>query len=161
MSRDTQTSIYLDVPAIPVGQPRARASSFGGHVRVHEVTSIRTSDGKRKPHPIVAFKASVKHEAKAAYDGPPLSGPIRIDCVFIFPRPKGMIWKTKPMPRVPHVSKPDTDNVVKAVKDALSGIIWRDDAQVYQEFCTKWVAAGDEQPRTIVTIRDHSRENWS
>ena len=161
MNSNGQTAIYLDVPAIPVGQPRARASSFGGHVRVHEVTSIKTRDGTRKLHPILAFKASIKHEANLAYSGPPLEGPIRIDCIFIFPRPKSMLWKKRAMPRVPHTSKPDTDNITKAVKDALTGIVWRDDSQVYQEFCTKWVAAGDEQPRTIVTIRDHSRENWS
>lgn len=153
-------SIYLDIPAIPVGQPRPRASTIGGFVRVHEPTSVKTANG-RKAHPIVAFKASIKHEAKLAYSGKPLEGPIRLDCIFVFPRPKAMLWKKRPMPRVPHTTKPDTDNITKAVKDALTGIVWRDDSQVYQEFCTKWIASGDEQPKTIVMIREHRETDWS
>lgn len=153
------TQICIDVAAIPVGQPRPRASTIGGFVRVHEPTSVKTATG-RKPHPILAFKAAIKHEAKLAYTGSPLDGPIRIDCIFVFPRPKSMIWKRRPMPRIPHTSKPDTDNVVKAVKDALTGIVWRDDSQVYQEFSTKWIASGEEQPRTIVMIKSHSEADW-
>jgi Holliday junction resolvase RusA-like endonuclease len=31
-----------------------------------------------------------------------------------------------------HVSRPDLDNLIKAVKDALTGVIWQDDRQVFK-----------------------------
>lgn len=140
------------VPAVPVGQPRARASSFRGRVRVHEVTQIKNSDGSRKPHPIVAFKATVRMAAAEVHRGAPLAGPLRCDLEFVLPRPKALFWKTKPMPRVPHVAKPDRDNLDKAVMDALKGLVWLDDCQVCDGRIQKWIAAGDEQPHVVVTI---------
>jgi len=31
----------------------------------------------------------------------------------------------------PHVVKPDLDNLEKAIKDSLKGIVWHDDSQIY------------------------------
>jgi Holliday junction resolvase RusA-like endonuclease len=138
------TQIILHVPAVPVAQPRARASSFGGKVQVHEVTSIKQSDGSRKAHPILAFKSTVRMALSEAYKGAPLQGALRCDCVFVMPRPQSLIWKTKPMPRLPHTIKPDRDNLDKAVMDALKGLAWNDDAQVCQGHIEKWIASGDE-----------------
>lgn len=144
-------TIEIRVPAVPVAQPRARASSFGGHVRVHEVTSVKTKDG-RKPHPIVAFKATVRLAFEQAYDGPPLSGPLRCDLLFVMPRPKAMIWKTRPMPRVWHAKKPDRDNLDKAVMDSLKNMAWTDDSQVCDGRIRKFIAAGNEQPHVEILI---------
>lgn len=132
------------VPALPVAQPRARATAFAGRARVYEPSR----------HPVQAFKASVRIAAAIAYDGPPLDGPLQVDCVFTFPRPKAMVWKNKPMPRVWHAKKPDRDNLDKAVLDALSGLLWRDDCQVCSGSLEKWIAAGDEQPGVRVTVRE-------
>ena len=44
--------------------------------------------------------------------------------------------------------KPDTDNISK-IKDALNGIAWKDDAQVYQEFIIKKFS---DEPRLDFTI---------
>lgn len=144
--------IAFHVNAVPVAQPRPRASSFGGKVRVHEVTSIRNADGSRKPHPIAAFKATVRMAAETAYKGPPLQGPLCINLVFVFPRPQSKVWKTRDMPRLPHVSKPDRDNCDKAVLDALKGLLFVDDAQVCDGRIIKWVASGSEQPGVDVQI---------
>lgn len=65
-----------------------------------------------------------------------------------------MIWKSKPMPPVRHVKKPDTDNLVKAVKDSLSGLAWRDDSQVCEEFLAKWVCSGTGTPRVEIEITE-------
>lgn len=148
------TPITIRVPAIPVAQPRPRASSFGGHKRVHEVTSIKGADGKRKPHPILAFKATVRLAAERAYQGAPLEGPLRCDIEFVFPRTTAQVWKTKPMPRLRHTKKPDRDNLDKAVMDSLKGLVWVDDCQVCDGRIEKWIAAGDEQPHTVITITE-------
>jgi Holliday junction resolvase RusA-like endonuclease len=39
--------------------------------------------------------------------------------------------------RLRPTSKPDMDNVVKAVFDALNGVVWRDDVQVVSLHCVK------------------------
>ena len=39
--------------------------------------------------------------------------------------------------------KPDIDNVVKAVADALNGVAYRDDVQIVELFVKKWYAEED------------------
>jgi len=150
--------IRFTVPAVPVAQPRMRASAVerGGHthVHMHTPTSIKQADGSRKPHPIVAFKGTCRIAFEATYKGPPFRGPLRCDLTFVMPRPKSMIWKTKPMPRVYHTGKLDRDNLDKAVLDALTGHAWVDDGQVCSGFILKVIASGDEQPRVLIRIME-------
>jgi len=144
----------IRVPAIPVAQPRTKATAFAGRARVYDVTSIKSADGTRKPHPIVVFKATVRLAAEREYQGPPLTGPLRVDIVAVFPRPANRTWKTKPMPRERHIKKPDRDNLDKAVLDALNGLAWVDDCQICAGGIEKWIAAGDEQPHVVITIEE-------
>lgn len=118
------------------------------------ITVKNASTGERKAHPIVEFKASVRKAAHDAYDGEPLTGPVRVDALFLMPRTSAMIWKTKPMPRAWHVSKPDKDNIEKGLLDALKGRLWRDDSQVCAGLILKMYAAGDEQPGVFVTVSE-------
>lgn len=150
------TAIEFNVPAVPVAQPRPRATLAHGGVgaRIHEVTHIKNADGTRKPHPVNAYKATTRHAAKAAYDGAPLQGPLHLSLVFIMPRPKGMFWKKKPMPRVPHASRPDCDNLAKSTLDALKGLLWLDDAQIATMEVRKLIACGEEQPSVYVRVQD-------
>lgn len=145
-------NLKLHVPSIPVAQPRARATSIGGKARMFEVTAIKNADGSRKPHPIAAFKATVRHAAMEAYKGPPLEQALSVSIVFVFPRPSRLVWKSKPMPRVPHTVKPDRDNCDKACLDALKGLLWRDDCQICAGSIEKWYASGDEQPHVMITV---------
>ena len=49
----------------------------------------------------------------------------------------------------PHTQKPDADNVEKAVLDALNGVAFLDDCQVYDVRVTKhWGELG----QTVVTV---------
>jgi Holliday junction resolvase RusA-like endonuclease len=143
--------IRIHVPAIPVAQPRARAGFRHGHVSVYTPDTIGEGENKRA-HPIHAFKATVRMAARDAYSGPPLTGPLRVDAFFVFPRQKSKTWKTKPMPRYWHTEKPDLDNVLKGALDALRGLMWIDDTQVCAGDIQKWRAAGDEQPHCVITI---------
>lgn len=140
------------VPAVPVAQPRVKATAFGGRVRVFTPTKVTKSDGSKEDHPIAAFKATVRMSVKEAYDGPVLQGAIRVDLAFILPRPQSLVWKTRPMPRIPHVKKPDRDNLDKAVLDALSGRLIGDDCQVACGVLEKWIAAGGEQPHVEMNV---------
>jgi Holliday junction resolvase RusA-like endonuclease len=54
------------------------------------------------------------------------AGPVTLKVLFVFARPK------KPKNRDHHVVKPDLDKLLRAVNDALTGIVWVDDNQVVE-----------------------------
>ena len=144
--------IHLRIPSVPVAQPRIKARAFGGRAQIYTPSTIKTPEGGKRPHPIHAFKATVKMVASERYTDAPLRGPVRVDIICVFPRQAEKIWKSKPMPRYPHTAKPDRDNLDKAVLDALKGIVLSDDAQVCDGRIQKFYAAGDEQPHVDITI---------
>lgn len=151
--------IRFTVPAVPISQPRPHAVGrmIGGRIssRVHEVTSIKKADGTRKPHPINAYKATVRHAAALAYSDEPLTGPLDVRLTFVMPRPQALMWKAKEMVRLPHVVKPDCDNLIKSTLDALKGLTWKDDTQIFTLQASKWIAGGSEQPHVVIEINEY------
>ena len=140
--------IEVYVPAVPVAQPRAKATTINGAARMY--TPTKTSSGKT--HPIAAFKAAVQLAYWQTCSLKPYMFQIRCDCVFVMPRPQRLLRKIDPSERIPHCQKPDRDNLDKAVLDALTGIAWIDDCQVHAGCIEKWFAAKDEQPHVRITI---------
>ena len=132
--------ISFTVPGVPIAQPRTKATTIGGYARVY---TPKTAD---------AYKASVALAFAQAYSGPPLTGPVGVEIMFIMPRPKSMLWKKRPMPSEWHTEKPDVDNLAKAGLDSLAGLAWVDDSQVVTLSLTKRIASGNEAPCTAVTI---------
>lgn len=49
-----------------------------------------------------------------------------------------------------HVGKPDGDNILKAVGDALNGIVWRDDCQVAMASIIKTYS---DKPRLVIEVK--------
>ena len=122
----------------PIGQPRPRARVLPGP------KPIATMYDDKK-HQVTGFKQAIKDAALAA--GVVCSErPISLIVWCFFPRPQSLIWKKKAMPRVTHAQKPDADNVAKAVLDALNGVAWKDDGQVWNLRVFKWVCDGIEPP---------------
>ena len=89
------------------------------------------------------WRAAVAQAARQAYRGPLLEGPVALDLTFRRPRPKGHFGtgrnagtlKSSAPPRP--TSKPDVTKLARAVEDALTGVIWRDDAQVVSLWASK------------------------
>lgn len=132
--------IELIVNHPPVGQPRHRVGTIGGHARLYLPSK----------HPVYSFKKAIRlacgkriKEANA----------IEIVVDAWFPRPKSKVWKTRPMPWYRHTAKPDADNVLKAVLDALNGVAWVDDAQISSATIRKFVCSGECVPRVEILIR--------
>lgn len=85
------------------------------------------------------WKNSVADAARAAYTGELLAGPLALVLRFVLPRPKGHFGRKGLLASAPAypTTKPDTTKLIRGVEDALTKILWRDDAQVVQQRATK------------------------
>lgn len=138
--------IQFTVPALPIPQPRQKH----GTVKIGGKTVSRNYlDGK---NPVHAYKAAVQHAVKEAYDGPMLECPLAMEITFVFPRPKRMVWKKKPMPRAWHFGQKDLDNLMKSTCDAMNKVLFRDDGQICSCTLEKVIASGDEMPHAEIAI---------
>ncbi len=80
-------------------------------------------------------KETIGWEAKAQYRAKPLAGPLAVE-VLLF-------WPTR--------ANHDVDNI-KALLDALTGIVWDDDGQIQSLLTVK--AVDRENPRVEMTVRE-------
>jgi Holliday junction resolvase RusA-like endonuclease len=97
-----------------------------------------------KPHS-KEYKRRVAAAARRQYHGQLLEGPLRVNFLFCLTRPKSV---TREFPSV----KPDLTNLRKAAEDGLTGLIWKDDAQVIEGESVKCYA-GEDGPHTKIWIR--------
>ena len=137
----------------PKGQPRARSTAFMSKAgkMTSRVYDPGTADG---------WKYAITAEAAKNCGGTGTwmtDGPVALQVLFRMPRParlntkKALAGMTAPFHR--HVSKPDLDNLLKAVMDALTPIgIWKDDAQVWKIEATKRYAGPAEMPGANITV---------
>lgn len=132
----SNSKITFFAEGLPKGQPRPKAFSRGGHASVYD------------PGTAEGWKACVAMAAKPHIEAR-ITGPVRLTLSFRFPRPKSHFGKKQGHPILKesapdfHTSKPDSDNLAKAIMDALSQIgIWNDDAQVASLQSTKLYAVG-------------------
>jgi Holliday junction resolvase RusA-like endonuclease len=121
------------------------------HIRFHVAgvpapqgskTIARTADGRpyvRADNPItlIPWRTAVATAAiEAMADLPPLPGPLALDALFRFPRPKAHYrtgrnaGELKPTAPNLHHGRPDLDKLLRALGDALTGIVWTDDGQL-------------------------------
>lgn len=126
-------SVNLFVRGEPKGQPRPRAfaRNFGGGKWQARMYDAKTAEG---------WKSQIALAARGLFPYS-LSGPVRLRLDFYMPRPKahfrsnGQIKESAPSH---HTSKPDCDNLSKAVMDCLTQLgAWHDDNQVSELRVTK------------------------
>lgn len=114
----TQQMVIVTVPGTPIAKGRPRMVAHG-----HPYTPERTRDAEQSL--ALFFKQACRK---------PLEGPLELIVAFSFHYPRS--WPKAQREAVEngeepwHVGKPDLDNLVKLVKDAGNGILWRDDAQI-------------------------------
>jgi Holliday junction resolvase RusA-like endonuclease len=121
------------VAGIPKAQPRVKAFVRGGHAGVYTPDSAEI------------WKQEVRRQAIANAPESILTVPIRIELDFFLPRPKAHLDKhgvPKPKSPVWHCKKPDLDNLIKAVTDAITDTqrVWLDDSQICEITATKTYA---------------------
>lgn len=115
----------------PKGQPRPRAFARGGKARVYD------------PGTAEGWKGQVALAARGYLPPAPIDTATLMHLRFHLPRPRGHFGKAGLKPTAPHhhLTKPDADNLAKAVMDALVGIgFLRDDRLVRLLLVTKCYA---------------------
>jgi Holliday junction resolvase RusA-like endonuclease len=129
------TAIYhLFVNDVPQPQPRPRMSS-NGHVY--------------NPHSADAWKETVKVNFLQCRRSP-IAGPVHLKVSFFLPKPKRMA-NTDEGRYIPHVKKPDVDNLLKSTMDAMTEVgVWKDDALVFATSVEKWYARKKTGAQIIV-----------
>ena len=86
------------------------------------------------------------------------TGPLEVEVIFYMPIPKSVSKiKTKEMlvGKLHHIVKPDVDNLQKFILDCMTGIIYKDDAQIIKITATKVYSA---TTRTAICVRPVLRE---
>lgn len=84
--------------------------------------------------------------------GEPLTCPLELEVLFELPIPESWPkWKQQAARerRYLPTGKPDTDNLLKMLKDACNGVVWKDDAQVFRADATKLYS---DNPKTTVRL---------
>lgn len=103
-------------------------------------SKTRTRWGVREDNPATKpWRSAVAAEAAAVWNGQPLiSEPVSLDVLFVFSRPKGhyrtgrFAGMLRPSAPVWCSTKPDADKLARAIGDALSGQILRDDSLIVE-----------------------------
>jgi Holliday junction resolvase RusA-like endonuclease len=117
----------LTVYGTPVPKGSARAFAIPGKDG-QRPRAVVVSDNKK---PLAHWQTQIANEARLMKgsrpgDVPAFDGAIGVYVAFHFNRPKSVSKTSRPYVTV----KPDLDKLVRAVLDGLTGVIWRDDAQV-------------------------------
>ncbi len=97
---------------------------------------VVTDDCKGGPD----WRATVQHAIARVYRGAPLEGPLELSLYFTMPRPGGHLGRTGNLrPSAPPypTRKPDVTKLIRAVEDAATGLLWRDDSQVVTQAAAK------------------------
>lgn len=82
-------------------------------------------------------------------DHEPLIGPVKVSMTFCHKRPQRLNRKKDTVARIPKVTKPDIDNMIKMVLDVLTKAkVWNDDNQVVCVTAEDWYCSKQEEPHT-------------
>lgn len=125
------------------GLPQTKGSSRGFPVKRKNgrIGVVITNDNdKNKP-----WAATVSGEAQRHRPSTPFTGPVRLMLAFGVQKPKSYP-KTKELPAT---KKPDLDKMIRSVKDALRGVLYRDDSQVVELRATK---AYSDTPGVLIEL---------
>lgn len=137
--------ITFTVYGEPVAQGRPRASTQGGFVRLYDPK-------KSKDYKDYVRLAAAEHAPAGL-----LEGPLGMVLTVYRSIPKSFSKKKAALAEdgeIRPVSKPDVDNYLKGVKDALKGVIWKDDSQVVEVFAQKRYSS---RPRIEVKIKEYTQ----
>jgi len=120
----THQAIEFLIPGQPVAKSRPKFARRGNFTTTYT------------PEKTVNYETLVKLAAADAMAGTaPIAGPVRLQLVINLQIPQSWSKKRQAMAesgQIAATKKPDADNVLKAVKDGMNGIVYHDDAQAVE-----------------------------
>lgn len=125
--------IVYEIPGVPIPWKRARRNGK------------RYFDAQEKDKEFVYWE--IKNAMNGLFSH---VEPIKVTMEYQMPIPKS--WSKKRQREAvgkPHHSTPDVDNLAKFIHDACNGLLWKDDAIIY-ELCARKVYS--EEPKTRIWI---------
>lgn len=130
--------IQLVIPCTPVAKGRPRLSKWGTY------TPKKTAD----------YEAYVQEMWMQQHGNKqPSQKPLQADITFEFEPPKSYAktMRKRCIDEIWHVKKPDADNLIKAVTDALNGLAYVDDSQIVYMVVQKRYG---EKARTVIEFTE-------
>lgn len=150
--------LTFTVRGLPVAQGSARAFVVGNR-------AIIATQANNPRSPLGAWRTAIATEARAAMGFEPLfDGPVYVDVFFGMPRPRSHYLPANSRRPIPllrseaplaHSGKPDLDKLSRAMFDALTNVVWRDDGQVAELRARKGYM---DRPGATVRIERWSQE---
>lgn len=129
----------ITIPGSPVAKGRPRVGRYGTY------TPKKTS----------TFESYVEYCWVAEYGNlKPSERALIVSIVFYMPIPKSVSKKAREAigrGETKHIKKPDLDNMAKSILDALNGLAYKDDSQIYSLTLLKTY---NEIPRSELIIRE-------
>lgn len=115
--------IYFVVYGEPVAQGRPRFARRGNHVMTYDSEDSRV-------YKDTVYSIALQNKPKEL-----IQGPINLVIKCYRGIPKAILSSKKKLEKAISgellpTTKPDVDNYAKGIKDALNGVIWKDDSQV-------------------------------
>ena len=127
------------------GDPLPKGSVRAFLIKGRPVLTSATRGLKEWEHRIAAAG-----QTKA--NGVLMTGPVHLRIAFYLTRPASLPKKTRE-----HIKRPDLDKLVRGATDALTGAIWKDDAQLVSIIASKhYTAISEEAPRAEFIIEEQA-----
>lgn len=133
--------LRVKIPGQPVGKGRPRAAVVAGHARMFTPKQTRE------------WEATAAMLMRERWVHEPAEAPCAVTVTAVARRPQRMQAKRHPDGRTLRTSKPDGDNVLKAVLDALTaaGVV-ADDRYISMAQVASVYAARGEEPHVEVWL---------
>lgn len=119
------TKIHFFIPGEPA-RVTEQQHRYGGRKKNGQVVVYRDSR-------LSAARAELLEYLKKEAPDEPFNGPVKLTVRYTFST------KNKKEAMTPKITRPDTDNLMKGLKDCMTEAgFWKDDAQVFWETVSKW-----------------------
>lgn len=135
---------WIQVPPQAKGRPRFARATGRAFTPAATVSAERTLRGE------LAHGTTVGKMTEGLRW--PLEGPLELHVESMLAIPQSWSKRKQEEARrglLPHVSRPDVDNLGKLVMDAANGVLWKDDSQLVSVTLSKRY---NETPGTAVTL---------
>lgn len=117
---------------------------------------------------VAGWKQLVGYEALAQRDGRPmLEGPLKLTLLFFVQRPQSHYGtgrnqgQLKPSAPTFPTTRPDVTKLTRAVEDAMTGVLYHDDAQIVQQSVKRRYAQRDQPACVHIQVETLPFDNWA